>query len=409
MVWIHGGGFTAGSAMHDMYDGAELARRGDVVVVAINYRLGVLGFADFAALDAEGFDSNPGLRDQLEALRWVQTHAEAFGGDPERVTVFGQSAGAMSVSTLLCSPRSEGLMHRAIAQSGAGHHCAERDESGRIAELLLRELNLGRRELDALREQPVQALLDAQQACSRQWVRAGRPGRPLRIAAMTLVPAIDGDLVPEAPVAAAGRGAAREVPLITGYTADEWDYWLYLADPHKRTLDEAALHKVVERRLPGQGADAVAAYRGVLGDIPPFRIYGAIETDRVFGVPAQRMAEERAQAGAETFFYHFDFRSPLYDGELGAMHAMEVPFVFGTVDDGFGQLFTGGGEPARTLAGRMLDAWARFAHGQAPGTDALGDWPVYDPSAPRRMRLAPDCRVEPQPDDGRTAFWDGVL
>jgi para-nitrobenzyl esterase len=401
MVFLHGGGFTSGSAMHPMYDGAALALRGDVVVVSLNYRLGLLGFGDFAALDAHRFDSNPGLRDQLLGLSWVQRHIESFGGDPDRVTLFGQSAGAMCTVTLMASEASAGLFSRAIAQSGAGHHTAPRDESARIAGGVIQELGIRDGELEKLRGVPLERMLRAQESAARGWLRVGSRERPLRSAALTLVPTIDGDLVPEAPVDAAAGERATRIPLLTGTNHDEWDFWLFLSDPKKRQLDDASMLKVLEKRVPGHGAEALELYRAHASGAPVYRAYGAFETDRVFGVPAERLAQQRARGGGATYLYEFDFRGPLFDGDLGTMHTMEVPFVLGGVDDGFGQLFTGGGEAPCALSRRVMDAWV--------ATDALGCWDAYDGTRPRRMRLARDHGMQDCPDDARWHFWDALL
>lgn len=163
LVWIHGGGFTTGASTHPMYCGRELARRGDIVVVSFNYRLGAFGFADLGALGEGGFaaDANNGLRDQIAALHWVREQIAAFGGDPEQVTLCGQSAGAMSVATLLAVPSARGLFQRAIAQSGAAHHVTTRDESARTARRLLDALEIGPGQLDRLRELPFAAIVQA--------------------------------------------------------------------------------------------------------------------------------------------------------------------------------------------------------------------------------------------------------
>ena len=409
MVFVHGGAFTTGSSAHPMYDAGALAARGDVVVVSFNYRLGVLGFADLAALDGSAFDSNPGLRDQLLALRWVQQHIEAFGGDPEQVTLFGQSAGAMSAVTLLASVQSEGLFSRVIAQSGAGHHTVARDESGRIAERFCAQLGVGAGALERLRALPLDQLLEAQAKTLRGWVRVGTAERPLRSAAMTLVPAIDGELIDAPPVDIAGRGAARDIPLLVGTNRDEWDFWLFLSDPSKRKLDEASMLKVVEKRVPGRGREAVALYRALTPDAPVYRSYGTFETDRVFGVPARRLAERRAAAGARSWLYEFDWPSTLFGGDMGALHTLEVPFVLGSVDEDYGRLFTGGGEGPQRLSGRMMDAWVAFARTGDPSTEALGEWPAFAPATPARMRLAARSGMQPCPAAAREPFWRELL
>jgi para-nitrobenzyl esterase len=408
LVFVHGGGFTAGASTHSMYDGSALARHGDVLVVSFNYRLGALGYADVGALGGElTADTNCGLRDQLAALRFVREHIADFGGDPERITLMGHSAGAMSVCTLLTSPQAQGLFGRAIAQSGAGHHVSSRAESARIAERLVEALGLGPHELPKLRELPFEAIVKAQSACLRQWSLVGPASKPLHNANMTLVPVVDGTLVPEVPVEAAAGGAGGEVPLLLGTTRQEHNFWLFLSDPQKRDLDEAGLSRVVEKRLPGRASEAIELYRRPGA---PFQIFSAIETDRVFGIPARRLAEARARAAsAPTYLYELDWTGPLFEGALGACHTMDVPFTLGMVDDGFGKVFTGGGAEARRLSLQVMDAWLAFARGGDPSTASLGEWPRVRAEARPRMQLAREPQLSEVPADSIDAFWRGLL
>jgi para-nitrobenzyl esterase len=420
MVFIHGGGFTTGASTHPMYDCGALARRGDVVVVSFNYRLGALGFADLVALGDERFaaDSNVGLRDQLAALRWVQAHIADFGGDPAQVTVFGQSAGAMSVVALLTSPASNGLFSRAIAQSGAGHHALARSQAAGIAERLLDALGIGPHDLPRMRELPASAIAQAQVACVTTRTTVGVPDKPLFNGAMGLLPVIDGDLIPELPVLAAARGAGSNVPVLIGTTRDEQRFWIFLSDVQKRDLDDDGLLRVLDKRVPGRAREVSAAYRALLAraDLLPWHLYSAIETDRVFAVPAQRLCEARVHAArstpsaAGTYLYHFDWRGPLFEGQLGACHTMDVPFALGTVDESFGRVFTGGGAAARALSDGMMDAWIAFARSGDPSCERLGAWPRF--SAPTErvcMQLAQRCEPGPLPHHTLQPLWDSLI
>jgi para-nitrobenzyl esterase len=416
LVWIHGGRFTSGASTHPMYDGRELARRGDVVVVTLNYRLGALGFIDLGALGEGHFsaDANNGLRDQLAALRWVREHIADFGGDPEQVTLFGQSAGAMCVATLLTLPAARGLFKRAIAQSGAAHHTTTREDSARIAQRLLDALEIRPTQIERLRELPFAAITQAQAACLRQWVTCGPRTRPLLAAHMTLIPVVDGDLIAQRPFEAAIAGAGADVPLLVGTNCDEWTFFLFVTDSTGRDLDEAGLARAVEKRLPGQGARALNAYRPLIArargsSVEPWHMFAAIECDRFFTLPALRLAEARADRGAATYAYRFDWTGPLFDGQMGSTHTMEVPFVFGLVDEGFGRVFSGGGPEARSLSDRVMDAWLAFARGGDPSCDRLGVWPRFDRAERSRMELARVCapqaaRFDPAID----ALWSDV-
>jgi para-nitrobenzyl esterase len=415
MVFIHGGGFASGASTHPMYSGHVLAQRGQVVVVSFNYRLGALGFADMAALGdgALAADANCGLLDQLAALRFVREHIADFGGDPDCVTVFAQSAGAMSLADLLGSEAAAGLFARAICQSGAAHHVTTRTHSAPIAERLLDALKLGPRDLGQLRALPVEAIVRAQAACLRHTVEVGAEGRPLRSASMTLLPVVDGALLPERPIAAAAAGKGGQLPLLIGTNRDEWHFWAYIADPYKRDLDHEGLLRELERRAPGRALALAETYQRALARpgaaVEPFEIWSAVETDCVFGMPARRLAEARASGPAPTFMYEFGWNGPLFDGRLGACHSMELPFVLGLTDEGFGQVFAGGGPEAEALARRTMDAWVAFARTGDPSTEALGTWPAYDLQRRPVMALNAECALLEDPGAERAQFWNELI
>lgn len=415
IVFFHGGAFLTGSSQHTMYDAHVLAQRADCVVVSFNYRLGALGYADLGALGEAGFeaDANNGLRDQIAALRWVRAHIDAFGGDPENVTLLGQSAGAMSVATLLAVPRAHGLYRRVIAQSGGAHHATTRACSARTAQRLVEALGLSPRELHKLRELPFAAITAAQASCEQGSVLVGSSERPLYSARMTLLPVIDGDVIARAPLDVIAAGQGSPAPLLTGVNRDENRFWSVLLDSDKlQSLGDAALLKVMERRLPGAAERVIAAYRARLPGAKPWELYAAIETDRMFRIPAQRLAQARARHGQPSYLYAFDYVGPLYDGLLGACHTMEIPFVFGIVDAGFGRVFTGGGAAARALSERMIDAWSSFVRAGDPSCASLGPWPAYGArdahAEPLAMRLGrePGLVAARQPGD---ALWDELV
>lgn len=414
IVFIHGGGFVGGASTHPMYDGRELARRGQVVVVSFNYRLGALGFADFAALDGSGFaaDANCGLHDQLQALRFVRDHIAAFGGDPERVTVMAQSAGAMSAATLLCAEPARGLFSRLILQSGAAHHVTTRTDSSRIAKRILDTLGIGA-DLGKLRGLPWAAIVRAQALCLRERVEVGAEGRPLLSRGMTLLPLVDGELVRERPTAALAAGAGADVPVLIGTNRHEWNFWMFIAEATKRDLDERGVVDELRERAGERAPDLFEHYRAAMaadgGAREPFRILSAVETDCMFGVPALRFCEARAHARAPTFAYEFDWNGPLFEGQMGACHSLELPFVLGLTGEGFGQVFAGGGPRARRLSELMMDAWLAFAREAQPRAEALPAWPATGaaPSAIMALREAPALIEDPR--RGRYAFWSALI
>jgi para-nitrobenzyl esterase len=410
IAFIHGGAFTAGSSQHTMYDGHELAARGDVVVVSFNYRLGALGYLDLGALGDGDFqsDANCGVRDHIAALRFIRRYIDVFGGDPTDVTIFGQSAGAMSVCTLLATPSAHGLFKRAIAQSGAAHHVTTRADAARMAQLVVEGLGLAPGELPKLRELPVEQVIAAQAACLRDHVSVGSVHKPLYNAGMTLVPVIDGALIPEAPIDAFSAGRASRAPLLLGTNRDEQRFWTVLVDSSKQTLDDAALRKVIERRVPEHAERVVRAYRELSPSAAPWEIYSAIETDRVFRLPALRLAEARAAHAHASYLYAFDFVGPLFEGELGACHTMEVPFSLGLIEGSFGKVFTGAGPDAKRLSSQMLEAWLAFARSGDASSAGLGGWPAFHAQAPQAMRLGVATGLQPArlPID---ALWDTLL
>jgi para-nitrobenzyl esterase len=406
LFWIHGGGFVIGSASQPVYDGAPLARRGDVVVVTINYRLGPLGFLFLEDLcpDLEGAVGNAGMRDQVAALEWVREHIAAFGGDPGNVTIFGESAGGMSVGTLLAAPSARGLFARAIPQSGAAHNVHTRDTATTVAEHFLEELGVPTADAArSLRELPPDKLLDTH---SQTVLKLGTT-----LGLLPFQPLVDDAFLRQAPLEAVRGGAAAGVQLLTGSTRDEWKLFGFM-DPGIAKLDESGLRK----RLAGQVDEPeplIAAYRsGRTGaDAAPPALFFAIETDRVFRIPAIRLAEAQSVHQPGTFMYRFDWPSPAMGGALGACHAIELPFVFGLVDRPGAALFSGGGPEAIGLSGRTMDAWIAFARSGDPSHADLpgGRWQAYEPEERSTMVLDAECAVELDPGSLERRAWDDVL
>ena len=332
MVWIHGGGYRQGSGDHFLSRGPVLAARGDVVVVTLNYRLGALGFLG---------GSNLGLLDQQAALRWVRDNIADFGGDPDNVTLFGESAGAGSVGMQLLMPGSAGLFERAMMQSGVGNPLP-RERAQRLAEELEREVG------GPLQDAAADDIVAAQSRMEAQ--RGG---------AMIFAPCVDGDVVVD--------GAPHQaVPLILGTNVDEWRL-MGLRDPHRIDLDEAGLRKRV-----GDDADEIIPVfrdaRAARGEtVTPADLWFAIQTDRFFRVPGLQFADAHTSV-APTFTYLFGWRSPMLDGWAGACHCLEIPFVFGLQGSEHLAYFTGRGPEADALSATMMGHWVAFANGEEPWT-----------------------------------------
>jgi para-nitrobenzyl esterase len=401
MVWIHGGGFTTGGACQDLYAGGPLTERGDVVLVTINYRLGLLGYLDLPEL--EGSSPNAGQLDQIAALEWVRDNIERFGGDPGNVTIFGESAGGMAVSTLLAMPAARGLFHKAIAQSGAASACLDRESAARVADAWLARLDLTRGDVARLREIAPGDLIAAQVAAAEDF-------RQSRIF-LASAPVIDGETLPRSPLAAVRDGEARDIPFVTGTTRDEWR--LFEMPSLMKDLDRARIERRLGRLLP-KGTDVAAlfdAYVDARGADPEDAedvkaVYSAIQTDRTFRIPAIRMAEAQAAHQPATWMYLFAWPSPARRGELGACHAIELPFVFGTLDAPGMDRFSGAGPEAERLAERTMDAWLAFARHGRPGHAGLPEWDTYDTARRATLWLDRESSLVDGPMDAERAAWE---
>jgi para-nitrobenzyl esterase len=400
MVWIHGGAFVFGGASQPIYDGARLARRHDVVVVTMQYRLGALGFLYLRDLLGGEIEcgANVGLLDQLLAITWVRDNIEAFGGDPANVTMFGESAGGMSVGSLLGMPAARGLFHRAIAQSGSGRDVLSTERATDIARRLLSHLDLDAGDARKLLELPVEALLQAQQRC---WIDIMRARRQLPFR-----PVVDGDVFPAPPAESIAGGMSADVPLLVGTTLDEWRFFGFM-DPQSHALDEEQAIARLDRVTAGAGRALFQAYAGARPGASPSDVWFAIESDRIFRVPSVLLAEAQSRHQPNTFSYLFTWPSPI-EG-LGACHAIDIPFVFDTLDKPGMPAFAGDTAEARDLGTKMQGAWIAFARSGDPGHAGLPEWPRYDSERRATMLLGAACHVEEDPLGTERRAWDGLL
>lgn len=407
LVWVHGGAFVSGTGATPLYRGAALAARGDVVVVTCNYRLGLLGFLGHSELaddEGDGAAANWGLLDQAAALRWVRDNIAGFGGDPGNVTVFGESAGSMSVCDLLAMPAAAGLVRRAVAQSGPPL-ALPMDRAEDLTAKVLAELGLSRPA--DLRGVGVDALLGAQ--VDAVMARAG--------AALPLLPVVDGASLPEDPVRSFEVGRTAAVPLLIGTNLDEATFFM-VADPANRDPDEATVLRRLRRVFDGWGvgldpATVIDAYRDARAargeDTAPRALWAAVQSDLMFRIGAVRAAAAHAANGNDTWTYLFTWPSPAMDGALGACHALEIPFVFGTLDAPFMDRFAGDGPEAEVLSGRLMDAWAAFARTGDPSHDGIGPWPRYDADRRATLVVGRDVAVVDDPLGSERQVWEGAL
>ncbi|WP_019201651.1 carboxylesterase/lipase family protein [Tsukamurella sp. 1534] len=392
-VWIHGGAFRNGSGRSGYYNGSAFARDG-VVCVSINYRLGAYGF-----LDTGDEHTNIGLRDQIAALEWVRDHIAAFGGDPSRVTVAGESAGGMSVGSLLSSPRAAGLFSQAVLQSGAGHHALTRPTAQAVTAALAERLGIPPTR-EAFAGVAADDLIAASSALDIEVQQNPDPARwgEITTNVMLFEPVIGDDVLPRLPIDGIRDGAGDGVRILVGSNAEEMLFFLAPGGVVDLMPPEAALGIAAGYGLPDPAA-AAAVYRDGDADLPGGQLVSRIMTDWFFRIPAVRLAETRPGLA---YVYRFDHRSTALDGALGACHAVELPFAFDALGADGVEALTGP-NPPQVLADEMHSAWVRFTRDGDPG------WPAY--GAARSVRVFGDGAEGTVIDDldGATrVLWEGV-
>ncbi len=402
MVWIHGGAFTIGSGSEGLYNGAMLAERGDVVVVTINYRLGALGFLQLPALG----ETNFGMRDQVAALRWVRDNIANFGGDPGNITIFGESAGGMSVSSLMASPEAQGLFHKAIPQSGAGHHGMYDEQATANAQLFCELLGVAADDVEALRAASVADIIAAQGQLEAKMFELLEAGGE---AEMPFRPVVDGEFLTAMPIDAVRGGSAAGVAALIG-CLDEENKLFAAMMPGEPPNEEDAVAMLDAMHDDGRKLyDLYRAIREARGEsTTPFEIHTAAGGDKLFRVPAQRLLDAQAQHSDQVWAYLFDWQSPLPTphGPLGACHALDIPFVFGTHQAA--AMFAGEGVAANGLAELTMDTWLAFARSGNPSTDNLS-WPAWDAESRQTVVLGESARVEDDFRGEEVSAWAGVL
>ena len=403
MVWIHGGGFINGSGSTAWYDGSRFAANHDLVVVTLNYRLGAFGYLHLAGVsDADSsLSSNCGLLDQVAALEWVRDGIAAFGGDPGNVTVFGESAGAMSVGALLGTPAAAGQFHRAILQSGAASNVTPAAAATCTAQALLDELGLAADDvgIKALRDVPTDVLLKASDAVGNSGlVDSGLPYQPI----------IDGSTLPCHPHDALRNGASAEVDILIGTNRDEMRLFLLLDSG----LDGATRDRLADRARPALGeraGEVMDAYIANRPGQPMSEVWPDIATDMAFRWPmAQLLAA--ASGGGRMWAYEFTWPTPVFGGRLKSCHALEIPFVFDNLDQQGAGMFTGDGAERQAMAEVLNTTWANFArtgdpNGPAPIPHGAPTWPAFEPSSRPTYAIDASVTVAADPRGDELRLW----
>jgi para-nitrobenzyl esterase len=403
MFWLHGGGFATGSDSSALFIGANLARRGDVVVVGINHRLGALGFTHLGDLGGERFvhSGNVGMLDAVAAMEWVRDNIERFGGDPDRVMIFGESGGGQKVSMLLGSPPAKGLFHRAVIESGPGVKMMERDRATEIARMLLAEVSLDAKRVAQLQSLPMEKILAAQFAVSAKL--RNFPGIIDGFA-----PVLDPTVLPAHPFYPHASQISGNVPVIIGNNRTEMTLF---ADPAAFSVDETGMKTRVKGILGDRAEEVIEVYRRANPHASPSDLFLLIWTDDPTTIFSNNIAERRAALGkAPTYRYRFDWETPALGGRLKSPHTLEIPFVFDNTQLAPG--LTGGASPeAVALAARVSEAWIAFATRGDPNSKKSGlpPWPAYDSERRRTMLFSNESKVVDDPSGEERKIMDRIL
>ncbi|MFJ6795158.1 carboxylesterase/lipase family protein [Streptomyces sp. NPDC091268] len=378
LVWIHGGGFVSGSGSLPHYSGETFARDGDLVVVSANYRIGALGYL---ALEDEEGGCNHWLTDQLAALRWVHENIAAFGGDPDAVTVAGQSGGAVSTAALAGHPRARGLIRRVILQSPPFGLDLPDPEGCRERTRAFREL-AGAKAVEELRALPWPELIGATGGLFARTARWGYWPTPF-------LPVIDGAAVPRHPEEALLHGDAADLDVMIGWTREEANFGFALDPGHASATREQVTDRIADTFGAAAAPEAYAAYERARPGARPADVLMDLITDELFRVPAVRLAERRAAFGRPVWAYQFDLPTPALDGRLGAAHCLELPFVFANFDQWSHAPFLAGLAPAVRdgLARTLHQAWIAFVRTGDPNHPAMPRWDPYERGTRTTMRF----------------------
>ncbi len=387
MVWLHGGGFSAGSAQEQaVYDGAALSDKGDVVVVSVNHRLNVLGHFDLSAYgDEYRYSANIGIMDLIDALGWIHRNIAAFGGDPDNITLFGESGGGAKVLALMSSPYAKGLFRRGIIESGAtetmGVVFTPKEASQRVTELTLE--NLGIEDVSLLQDVPYDDLVAASEKALTQ--AAQEYGIPAALGSgydLDWEPVVDGDFLPSDPVREDGSFApgAEEYGMLIGSNLTEWTAIQLLQDiasaqySNPSTWSEEETDERLEAAYGDKAEDVVSAFLEAYPD--KTRAEAVYVDSATIRVPMLKIMNAKSGSGAPVYAYIFSWTSPVMNGVFTSYHTSEIPFVFNNIEKADTSI--GGGEEARMLEDRMSQAWINFAHCGNPSADTLPAWPAYD-------------------------------
>jgi para-nitrobenzyl esterase len=399
MFWCHGGAFIAGSGSSAWYDGTKLCRKGDVVVVTINHRLGAFGYLHLEDLGSQFASSgNAGMLDIVAALEWVRENIANFGGDPDNVTIFGESGGGAKVSVLMAMPAARGLFHKAIIQSGPAVAMMSRDDGTATAKQVLDELGISANRVDELRHIDAKRLLNAQIAVLKK-VNLMSFANRRRVG---FNPVIDGRNLPAGPFAPAAPAVSARVPLMIGTNKDEMTLFFALA-PWMEGMDDAGLRERVRMFVGERGNSLIEHYKRARPFDAPRDLMMAIATDAGMRIPSLTIADRKlALNGAPVFVYLFTWETPVLGGRLKSPHALEIPFVFDTLESA---PLTGDSPARQALAEKMSQTWLTFARSGNPNNRAIPQWPAYSEAERPTMIFDNECQVVNDPYRQERLAW----
>lgn len=392
LVWIHGGGYRTGQGAIPWYNGTRFARDQDIVVVSINYRLGALGFADLTHLGDEFKTSNVnGMLDQIAALQWVQRNIEAFGGDPKRVTIAGESAGAFSVGALMGCSAAQGLFSQAIAQSGAAHHTLPPAAAQTVGQTFCE--HLGQNNAVGVMAASVEDILSAQTTTAAEFESGAGFNNRLATTVSPFYPVHGTELLPTNPLQAVKDGNAPTVRLLVGSNTDETTLWGY------GDVDENKLQRVAEDYGVAQHLKTYSNNRPTAN---AEQLLVALTSDHMFRIPCIRLAEAQLQHTPDVWMYLFNWQSRAFEGRLGATHALEIPFAFNNLDRAGVDVFLGPGPSPQALADTMHQAWSTFIKTGQPG------WSNYRLADRSTMVFDDESAITNDPMADERMIWEGL-
>ena len=400
IMWCHGGGFNVGSGAAPVNDGTNLGRRGDIVTVTTNHRLNVLGYTYLGEIGGRDFEQSGalGVLDLVHALEWIQNNIERFGGDPNNVTIIGQSGGARKVSTLLTMPSAKGLFHRAVIMSGSALQLVERDDAARATRELVAELGLTRPTIADLQALPIDRLMGAYFATVAK-LNTERFGRSFE-------PAVDGTAITQHPFHPSASAVSADVPVMFSHTSGEATF---RAEERLYSLDEAGMRREIQGRL-GTKADAIIAlYRQLYPGSTPSDLYFLIASDHQYGGATTKAAERRAALGrGPAYLYYWTWESPVEGGKYRAQHTIDIAFAFDNVE---ASRLTAGVAGAQALADQVSEAFIAFFRSGDPNTpkSRLPAWPKFEPDNRPTLVFSstPELRNDPIREQ-RLAIWEAM-